>query len=80
VDARIAELPVPEPRHRVIFIQALMRLGGRLDVPFDERRADGCGDLVREHGLAGSGFALDEQWPAESDGRIHATLRSSVAT
>jgi Ca2+-binding RTX toxin-like protein len=39
VDAFLAELAVAQARHRVIFVQALLRLGGRLDVPLDQRRA-----------------------------------------
>ena len=67
MDARVAELAVAQPRHRVIFVQALMRLGGRLDVPLDQRRADRRGDLVGQHGLAGPRLALDQQRPAQRD-------------
>ena len=37
---RVAELAVAQPRDRVIFVEALLRLGGRLDVPLDQRRAE----------------------------------------
>ena len=67
VDPLVAELAVAQPRHRVIFVEALMRLGGRFDVPFDQRRADRRGDLVGEDGLAGAGLALDEQRPPQRD-------------
>ena len=67
MDALVAELAVAQARDRVIFVEALMRLGGRLDVPFDQRRADRRGDLVREHGLAGAGLALDQQRPPQRD-------------
>ena len=63
LDALVAELAVAQPRYRVVFVEALLRLGGRLDVPFDQRRADRLGDFVRQHGLAGAGFALDQQRP-----------------
>jgi hypothetical protein len=75
VDPLVAELPVPEPRHRVIFIKPLMRLGGRLDVPLDQRRVGRQRDLVREHGLAGAGLALDEQGPAQLDRGVDRDLQ-----
>ncbi len=63
LDALVAELAVAQPRYRVIFVQALLRLGGRLDVPFHQRCADRAGDFVRQHGLAGAGLALHQQRP-----------------
>ena len=70
LDALVAELAVAQARDRVIFVQALQRLGGRLDVPLDQRRAERLGDLDREHGLAGAGLAFDEQRAFERDRRI----------
>ena len=67
VDPLVAELAVAEAGNSVIFVEALDGAGGRLDVPFDQRRAQRRGDLVREDGLAGAGFALDQQGPAELD-------------
>ena len=61
MDALIAELAIAQARHRVVFVQALLRLGGRFDVPFDQRRAERLGDLERQDGLAGARLALDEQ-------------------
>ena len=60
LDALVAELAVAQPRHRVVFVESLQRLGGRLDVPLDQRRADRLGDLDRQHGLAGAGLAFDQ--------------------
>ena len=54
LDPRVAELAVAQPRDRIVFVQPLQRLGGRLDVPLDERRAERFGDLDRQHGLAGA--------------------------
>ena len=65
--AGVAELAVAQARHRVVFVQALLRLGGGLDVPFDQRRPDALGDLQRQHGLAGAGLALDQQRPLQGD-------------
>jgi hypothetical protein len=77
-DARIAELAVPEPRHRVIFVQSVDRLSGRLDVPFDERRAERLRNLGREHGLAGARLALDQERALQRDGGIDGDLEVVV--
>ena len=61
LEARIAELAVAQPRHGVVFVEALLRLGGRLDVPFDQVEPERGGDLAGEFGLAGAGLALDQQ-------------------
>ena len=66
-DARVAELRIAQPRDGVIFVQALLGAGRRLDVPGDERRADRAGDLLRQQRLAGAGLALDEQRTLERD-------------
>jgi len=65
--AGVAELAVAEARHRVVFIEALQRLGGRLDVPLYQRRADRLGDLERQYGLAGAGFSFDQERPFQRD-------------
>ena len=65
VDALVAELAVAQAGDRVIFVQALLRLGGRFDVPLDQRRIDRLGDFIGQHGLAGAGLALDEQRAAQ---------------
>ena len=70
VDACVAELAVAKPRDRVIFVEALMRLGGGLHVPLDQRRAGRLRDLVGEHGLAGAGLALDQQRAAQRHGGV----------
>ena len=72
--ARIAELGIPEAGHRVIFIEALLCLGGRFDVPGDERGLKGLGDFLGEDGLAGAGLALHQERPLEHDGGIDGDL------
>jgi len=67
LDARIAELAVAQTRYGVIFIEALLRLGGRLDVPLDERGAERLGDFDCQHGLAGARLALYEKGPLQRD-------------
>ncbi|KIT74387.1 hypothetical protein QP62_00035, partial [Staphylococcus aureus] len=75
VDARIAELAVAQAGDRVIFVQALLRLGGRLDVPLDQRGVHRLGDLIGEHGLARTRFALDEQGTPQRDGGVDRDLQ-----
>src|SRR5262249_61868070 len=53
---------------------ALKVLGGRFDVPLDQRSAEALGNLEREHGLAGPGLALDQQRTLERDGGIDRDL------
>ena len=67
----IVQLAVAQAAHRVIFVQALLRLGGGLDVPLQQRHAQSLGHFFGQHGLAGAGFALDEQRPLQGDGCIH---------
>ncbi len=69
-----AELAVAQPRHRVIFVKPLLRLGRRLDVPFDQRRPHRRSDLGGEHGLAGAWLTLDEQWTAQRRGGVDRDL------
>src|SRR5262249_18977907 len=66
--ALVAELAVAQPRHRVVFVESLQRLGGRFDVPLDQRSAQTLGNLEREHGLAGPGLAFDQQRASAGEG------------
>ncbi len=61
VNAIVAELGVAQAGHRVVFVQALLRLGGRLDMPLQQRHAQRGGHFLGQHGLAGAGLALDQQ-------------------
>ena len=75
VDPLVAELAVAEAGDRVIFVEALDGAGGRLDVPFDQRRAERGGDLMGEDGLAGARLALDQQRPAQLDRGVDRDLQ-----
>ena len=75
LDALVAELAVAQAAHGVVFVEALLRLGGRLDVPLDERHAERLGHLQRQHGLAGAGLALDEQRALQGDGGVDRDLQ-----
>ena len=75
VDPRVAELAVAQARHRVVLVEALLRLGGRLDVPRDQAQAERLGDLVGEHGLAGARLALDQERSLQRDGGVDRDLQ-----
>ena len=68
--ARVAQLGVPETGHRVVFIQALLRLGGGLDVPLVDGQTERLGHFLGQHGLAGTGLALDQQRALQRDGGV----------
>ena len=67
LDLGVAELRIAQARHRVVFIQALLGLGGRLDVPLQERHVERGGDFLGEHGLAGARLALDQERALQGD-------------
>ena len=67
----VAEAAVVEALHGVVDVEAVLRLGGRLDVPGDERHPRPSATLLGEQRLAGAGLALDEQRPAELHGDVH---------
>ncbi|MDT4851343.1 hypothetical protein FQZ97_855210 [compost metagenome] len=70
VHAVVAELRVAQARDRVVFVQALLRLGGRLDMPLQQRHAERGGHFLGQHGLAGAGLALDLQRARGIDGQL----------
>jgi hypothetical protein len=70
-DVLVAELRIAQARHRVVFVQPLLRLGRRLDVPLQQRPPERARNLLGQHRLAGAGLALDEQRTLERDRRVH---------
>jgi hypothetical protein len=70
VHALVAKLAVAQAGHGIVFIQALLGLGGRLDVPFEQVGLERAGHFVRQHGLAGAGLALDQQGALQNDGGV----------
>ena len=56
-----AELAVIQPLDNIIDVQAVLGLGGGLDVPDDELFPQRLGDGLRQHGLAGARLTLDKQ-------------------
>jgi hypothetical protein len=71
LDLRIAELRIAQARYGVVLVQALLGLGGGLDVPFEQRLAERAGDLRREQRLAGAGFSLDQERPRQHHRGVH---------
>jgi len=70
-----AQLRIAQAADRVVLVQALVGLGGGLDVPGDQLGAEGFGQLLGKHGLAGAGFALDQQRTLQGDGGIDCQLQ-----
>ena len=75
----VAELAVAQARDRVVFVEALLRLGGRLDVPLDqriaERRATSCASTV----LPVPGSPLTSSGRCSVTAALTATSRSREA-
>ena len=67
---RIPELGVPQSRHRIVFVEPLLGLGGGLDVPADEVSTERGGHCLGQHRLAGTGLTLDEQRLLQHDGGV----------
>ena len=61
LDLFVTELRIAQPRDRVVFVEALVCLGGGLDVPLQERASERAGNFLGQHGLAGTGLPLDQQ-------------------
>mmetsp|Transcript_1095 Transcript_1095/g.2970 ORF Transcript_1095/g.2970 Transcript_1095/m.2970 type:complete len:373 (+) Transcript_1095:740-1858(+) len=55
------ELRVPQTADGVVLVQALLGLGGALDMPLQQRHVECGSDLLGQHRLAGAGLALDQQ-------------------
>ncbi len=72
--ALVAELAVAQAGNGVVFVEALLRLGGGLDVPFDQRGPHRLGDFVGQNGLAGAGFAFDQQRTPQQHGGVDGHL------
>ena len=69
-----SELRVAQSGHGVVFVQSLLCLGRRLDVPLQERHVERLGDFLGQHRLAGAGLALDQQRALQRDRCIDGEL------
>ena len=75
LDPLFAQLAVAQAGHGVVLVEALMSLGRGLDVPGDQLGVEGLGDLVGQHGLAGTRLALDQKGALEGDGGVDGHLQ-----
>ena len=66
----IGELRVAQAAHSIVFIESLLGLGGRFDVPLQQRHVQRLGHFLGQHGFAGAGLALNQQWALQGDARI----------
>ena len=66
-DVARAEAAVVQPLDRVVDVEPLDRLAGRLDVPLEHRHAEPFRDVAGEDGLARPGLALEEKGTPEGD-------------
>ena len=64
------QLAVTQAAHGVVFVQTLLRLGGALDVPLQQRQVQRLCHLFGQHGFASARFALDQQGALERDGGV----------
>ena len=67
VNTLASQLRVSKSRDRVILIETLLRLGGRLNVPLYKSHPQTRCDFLGQHGFARSGLALNQQWPLQCD-------------
>src|SRR5690606_40058714 len=66
----LAEAAVVQAPHRVVLVEPLDRLGGRLDLPALELQAPRLRQVDRQERLAGAGLALEQERPLQA--RRHA--------
>ena len=79
VHAIIAELRIAQPRHRIVFVQTLLRFGRRLDVPLVQWLAQRTGNLNCQLRFAGAWLAFYEDRTLSVTAALTAIVRSSVA-
>ena len=70
VNAGIAELAVTQPADGIVFVQALLRLGGAFHMPFKDGQTQTRGDLPGEFGLARARLSLHQKGAFKGDGRV----------
>ena len=77
-----AELTVIQPLYHVVGVESVLGFCGGFDVPDQQLFAQRVGDGLSQHGLAGAGFALDQERLFQSHGDIdglHQLFRCDVA-
>ena len=76
----VTQLRVAQPRDRVVFVEPCWALVVDLMCHWISGRPSAPGHLLRQHGLAGAGLALDEQGRCSCIDALTASIRSGVAT
>ena len=66
----VGHLAVAQTTHCIVFVKALLSLGGGFHMPLQQRHTKGLRYFLGQHGFACSWFALDQQRTLEGDGRI----------
>src|SRR5690606_38637282 len=75
VDPRVAQLAVAQAADGIVFIEAVVGLGRRLDVPGYQRRIQRAGQFIGQDRLARAGLALDQQRPFKRYGGVDRDLQ-----
>ncbi|MNE48181.1 hypothetical protein D3C80_1426280 [compost metagenome] len=75
MDPLVAQLAVAQAADGVVFIEAVVGLGRRLDVPGDQRGVQRAGQFIGQNRLAGAGLALDQQGALQRHRRIDRDLQ-----
>src|SRR5271165_5515252 len=63
----VPELAVAKPGDGVVFVESLLRLSRRFNMPSDQVLADPTRDLMGQNSFAGTGLAFDEERALECD-------------
>ena len=71
----ITQLGIAQPRHRIIFIQALLRLRSGFDMPLNQRQIQRLRYFFSQHGFTCAGFAFNQQWFLQLDSGIYCHLQ-----
>jgi len=67
VDTLFAKLRIPQPRHGIVFVEALLGLGGGFDIPLQHTQTKCFGNLLGEFGFPGAGLPFNEQRAFQGD-------------
>ena len=76
LDAFVAQLRIAQAADGIVFIEALLGLGGGLDMPLQQRHLQCRCHFLGQHGLACAGFTFDEQGRCRVAEALTASIRS----
>ena len=82
VNTLVTQLAITKTGNRIIFVQPLLRFGRAFHVPFDQRRVDRFGNLVRQYRFTGARFTFYQQRATQGhrsvDGHFEIVSRNVV--